>query len=70
MRKYKSAIYKHLHEEMKHFHAVGDISAEKLAEFESRCFKPAAGTPQGRSAAVPAMAAAESKHSRIAPHTK
>ena len=58
MRKYKSAIYKHLHEEMQHFHAVGDISAEKLADFESRCFKLSADTPQGRATQAPAMATA------------
>ncbi|GHV08605.1 hypothetical protein FACS189485_20300 [Spirochaetia bacterium] len=41
MRKYKSAVYKHIHEEMKYFHAVDDISTEKLAEFESHCFRAA-----------------------------
>jgi hypothetical protein len=41
MRKYKSAIYKHLHGEFKDMFAYGDISAERLAEFEKDCFKDA-----------------------------
>ncbi|GHV81408.1 hypothetical protein AGMMS49944_31990 [Spirochaetia bacterium] len=47
---------------MKHFHEVGDISAEKLAEFESRCFKSPADTPQGYAARTPAMATASEAH--------
>ncbi|GHU59550.1 hypothetical protein FACS189444_5030 [Spirochaetia bacterium] len=57
MSKYKSANFKYLHEEMKNLHAAGDITAAELKEFEQDCFKPAVGTPQGRSAAVSAMAA-------------
>ncbi|GHV81895.1 hypothetical protein AGMMS49991_04530 [Spirochaetia bacterium] len=57
MRKYKSAIYKHLHEEFTYLHSVGDISAEKLAEFERECFKPSADTPQGRAVRTLALAA-------------
>ena len=64
MRKYKSAVFKHLHEEMKYLHSVGDISAEKLREFEQDCFKPAADTPQGHAAAIPALAAASPPHGR------
>jgi DNA-binding transcriptional regulator YiaG len=37
MRKYKSAIYKHLHGEMKNLHEAGDISAADLREFEQDC---------------------------------
>jgi putative transcriptional regulator len=57
MRTYKSAVFKHLHEEMKYLHSVGDITTEKLREFEQDCFKPAADTPQGRAARTPAMTA-------------
>ncbi|GHV18258.1 hypothetical protein FACS189493_7400 [Spirochaetia bacterium] len=54
MRKYKSAVYKHLHGEFKDLYESGGISAEDLKEFESRCFKSPAMTtaspgPQGRS---------------------
>ncbi|GHT90046.1 hypothetical protein FACS1894137_19400 [Spirochaetia bacterium] len=56
MRKYKSAVYKHLHGEFQDLYARGNISAEKLAEFESRCFKSPADTPQGRAASALATA--------------
>ncbi|GHV73384.1 hypothetical protein AGMMS49940_06860 [Spirochaetia bacterium] len=52
MRKYKSAGFKHLHGEMKDLYERGDITAEKLREFEQDCFKPAADTsPNLRGAA-------------------
>jgi hypothetical protein len=49
MRKYKSAGFKPLHGEMKDLYARGDITAEKLREFEQDCFRPAADASQGRS---------------------
>ena len=58
MRKYKSAVYKHLHGEFKDLYESRGITAEDLKEFEGRCFKPAAGAPQGRAARTPAMATA------------
>ncbi|GHU71477.1 hypothetical protein FACS189450_07560 [Spirochaetia bacterium] len=57
MRKYKSAGFRHFHGEMKDLYERRDITAEKLREFEQNCFKSDTGTPQGRGAAVPAMAA-------------
>ncbi|GHU42787.1 hypothetical protein FACS1894190_12520 [Spirochaetia bacterium] len=57
MRKYKSAVYKHLHGEFKDLYESGGITAEDLKEFESRCFKSPA-TPQGRPTRAPAMATA------------
>ncbi|GHT69391.1 hypothetical protein FACS1894110_18750 [Spirochaetia bacterium] len=49
MKKYKGAVYKHLHGEFKDMFKDGDITAERLMEFEQNCFKPAIDTPQGRS---------------------
>jgi hypothetical protein len=56
MRKYKSAVFKHLHEEFTYLHSVGDISAEKLAEFEKDAFKDTPDGPQGRAVLSPALA--------------
>ncbi|MHC6204281.1 XRE family transcriptional regulator [Breznakiellaceae bacterium SP9] len=54
MRKYKSAVYKHLHEEFKDMFEDGDISADELKEFEQRCFK--LETTQGRAVQAKAIA--------------
>jgi hypothetical protein len=62
MSKYKSAIFKHLHEEMKAHVKHGGITAAELADFEKDCFKD---TPQGgtvRREAVAASAAAPQGH--------
>jgi DNA-binding transcriptional regulator YiaG len=53
--KYKDDVFRYLHEEMKNLHAAGDISAEKLKEFEQDCFK--ADIPQPRPVHTPAMSA-------------
>jgi putative transcriptional regulator len=64
MRKYKSAIYKHLHGEFKDRFEAGVITAEQLREFEQRCFKdtpdasPVRTVPQARAVRRPALAAA------------
>jgi putative transcriptional regulator len=58
MRKYKSAIYKHLHGEFKDLFEAGGITAEELKEFEQRCFKSPADTPPARAARQPALSAA------------
>ena len=58
MREYKSGVYKHLHGEFKDLYESGGITAEDLKEFESRCFKSGADTPQGRAAHAPTMATA------------
>ncbi|GHV89681.1 hypothetical protein AGMMS50268_01840 [Spirochaetia bacterium] len=57
MKEYKSANFKYLHEEIKNLVQAGDMSAADLKEFEQDCFKPAAGTPHGRAARTPAIAA-------------
>jgi hypothetical protein len=59
MKEYKSDVYKHLHGEFKDMLKDGDITPERMAEFEKECFKdtPSANTPQGRAAAIPALAA-------------
>jgi DNA-binding transcriptional regulator YiaG len=62
MKKYKSASFKYLHEEMKNLHASGDITAEKLAEFERDCFVSPTGTSQSRATHAPAMASASPGH--------
>jgi hypothetical protein len=58
MSKYKSAIYKHLHGEFKDMFADGDISAERLREFEQNCFKESADTPRARTVHQPVISAA------------
>jgi putative transcriptional regulator len=58
MRKYKSAIYKHLHGEFKDLFEAGDITEERLREFERECFKDA---PDARAARRPALSAASAK---------
>jgi hypothetical protein len=46
MSKYKSAIFKHLHEEMQTHLKHGGITPAELADFEKDCFKDAPA-PQG-----------------------
>jgi putative transcriptional regulator len=58
MKEYKSDVYKHLHGEFKDMLKDGDITAERMAEFERECFKDAADSPQGRAVHTPAMATA------------
>jgi putative transcriptional regulator len=57
MKKYKSPIFKHIHQEATDRFEVGAISAEEMRRYDSSCLVSPADTPQGRSAAVPAMAA-------------
>jgi DNA-binding transcriptional regulator YiaG len=58
MRKYKSAAYEHLHEEIKNLVQAGDMSTADLREFEQECFTSPADTSQGRPARAPAMVTA------------
>jgi putative transcriptional regulator len=58
MRKYKSAIYKHLHGEFKDLFERGDITEERLREFERECFKEVPDAPPARAARRPALSAA------------
>jgi putative transcriptional regulator len=60
MRKYKSAIFKHLHEEFKEHLKYGGITQEEMDEFERDCFKDTPDTPPSRPAQVPTLAAAGS----------
>ena len=48
MRKYKSAIFKHLHGEMTDLFNQGKVTAVEMAEFERDAFKEAPDTPQAR----------------------
>jgi hypothetical protein len=64
MRKYRSAIAKHLHGEFKDLLARGDITPERMVEFEKDCFKDTPDAPQGRAAAIPAMAASPETQGR------
>jgi hypothetical protein len=56
MRKYKSAIYKHLHGEFKDFLKDGMITQERMDEFERDCFKETPDAP--RAPHAPALSAA------------
>lgn len=57
MKKYKSPIFKHIHQEATDRFEVGAITAEEMRRYDSSCLV-AAGTPQSRTARAPAMAAA------------
>ena len=69
MRKYKSAIYKHLHGEFKDMFEAGAITVEELKEFEQRCFKPE--TPQGRAScsSKPQTAKWDDHKQKVGSHT-
>jgi DNA-binding transcriptional regulator YiaG len=57
MKKYKSAAYEHLHEEIKNLVQAGDMSAADLREFEQECFKGSPAAPAAvRAVHAPAMA--------------
>ncbi|AEF84444.1 putative helix-turn-helix protein [Treponema primitia ZAS-2] len=58
MRKYKSAIFKHLHGEMTDLFNQGKVTAAEMREFEQDCFKESADAPQVLAAPQPAMSAA------------
>ena len=60
MRKYKSAIYKHLHGEFQDLLADGKITPERMEEFERDCFITPADTPQASADHQPALSAANS----------
>ncbi|GHV65568.1 hypothetical protein AGMMS49587_20000 [Spirochaetia bacterium] len=62
MKKYKSAAYEHLHEEIKNLVQSGDMSAADLTEFEQECFKESPEASTARVAHAPALAAASPGH--------
>jgi putative transcriptional regulator len=49
MRKYKSPMFKHIHQEATDLYADGMITAERMKEYDRSCLVSGADTPQGRS---------------------
>ncbi|GHU59871.1 hypothetical protein FACS189444_6000 [Spirochaetia bacterium] len=57
MKKYKSPIFKHIHQDATDMFKAGAITAEEMRRYDSSCLVSPADTSTPRAAHVPAMAA-------------
>ncbi|MDR0877058.1 MAG: XRE family transcriptional regulator [Treponema sp.] len=60
MKKYKSPIFKHIHQEATDRFEAGAITAEEMRRYDASCMVSPSDVPRGRAASIPVMAATSS----------
>jgi putative transcriptional regulator len=56
MKKYKSPIFKHIHQDATDMFKAGAITAEEMRRYDASCLVSPADASQGRAAHSPALA--------------